>query len=1602
MATTTATPHVDSGAGPATASFDSRCGVALAAALFDSALPGEAEGIAGPVRDAIVDFVAAAAVRRPSGQPVLALDTAPGSQASARRRLALAIVNDDMPFLVDSVSAAITAAGLGIDRLLHPIVDVRRDGAGALIEIVGLAHGPLAADVTRESIIYIELERASAKARGELLDALRGVLADVRAAVADWPAMLAMLRATTRALAENPPPVAPHVAAEANAFLDWLAQDNFTLLGARRYALTGDLDDAAFEPVAEPGLGLLRDPAYPLWDGATADAPPQARRLLRSPEPLLITKAGAVSTVHRRVNADLIAAKGFDHAGRVVAETRFVGLFTSSALQTSPRLVPLLRRKVAEVIDALGFAKGGHTGKALIHVLEAFPREELFEAAPERLRTMALGLLSLLDRPRPKLFARGDPFGRFVSVLVYVPRDAYNSGIRESVGAMLGKALGGTVARYDVELRAEGLARVHYTIDVSGDVSGRAFDEADLDARLNALVRGWDEALETALVEATGGTRAARLSLTYGRTFSASYRAQYTPAEAAADIILLSGLENEGQRAVDLYRRDGDAPNQLRLKIYRLGQIIALSDAVPVLENFGLRVIEEFPFDLAGGRLGWIHDFLLEAPAGAEIDLDDLQRRVEPALREVLIGAQENDPFNALVLGAGLDTETVGWLRAYFRYLRQTGVAYGQQTVVDALRRYPALTRDLIGLFRARFTPAAEGLEPDAATSARDDAEHDVKTRLEDSLAAVTAIDDDRILRLYRSVIMATLRTNAFVPHGPEALAFKLDSRKVPDLPPPVPYREIWVFSSRVEGIHLRAGPIARGGLRWSDRRDDFRTEVLGLVKAQKVKNTVIVPTGSKGGFYPKQLPSPANRDAWLAEGTEAYRIYIRALLSVTDNLDAAGKVLPPEHVVCRDAPDPYLVVAADKGTATFSDIANAISLDHKFWLGDAFASGGKNGYDHKAMAITAKGAWISVTRHFRELGVDVQADLISTVGCGDMSGDVFGNGMLLSKTILLLAAFDHRHIFLDPAPEAAVSFAERARMFALPRSSWDDYDKALISKGGGVFSRTQKSIPISPEVKAALGIAADELSPDALIVAILEAKVDLLWFGGIGTYVKATTESNADAGDRANDAHRVNGAQVGAKVVGEGANLALTQAGRLEFALAGGRLNTDFIDNSAGVDCSDNEVNIKIALNGEVAAGRLDEAGRDALLVEMSPELAALVLRDNTLQTQALSIAERGGAAALPGHIRLIEALEDGPAQLDRAVEGLASDEALAQRGRGGGHLERPELAVVMAYAKMAVYDVLVTSALCDDALLAADLHMAFPRAMQERFPAAIDGHRLRRELIATKLANALINRGGLTMPFELAEEMGVGLAEVASAFVAARALFDFRDLWAAIEAADVPGPVALDLHVDAVAVLRTQMGDLLRSGGGLLPSELVARLKPGVARLGIGVFDLLRPEPRAQLERARARLTGWGTPADIADRLLTIEALDGAVGVGLLAADLGLDEAAAAMAYTRLGETLGLDWAKGAAAALSPTDPWERLLQAGLEREFEQLRLELLRRIVPGGGDPVAAVDGWLRANAGRVERIAAPVARARASGGVTTAMLAHLASTARAGLV
>ncbi|WP_174293280.1 NAD-glutamate dehydrogenase domain-containing protein, partial [Sphingomonas bacterium] len=1018
------------------------------------------------------------------------------------------------------------------------------------------------------------------------------------------------------------------------------------------------------------------------------------------------------------------------------------------------------------------------------------------------------------------------------------------------------------------------------------------------------------------------------------------------------------------------------------LKIYRRGGALALSDAVPVLENFGFRVIEEVPTALTDVDQSSIHAFLIETGGTLPVEAAVL----EAAIAAVLEGRAENDAFNRLIVDAAMLPAGVVMLRAWFRYLRQAGLPYGLTTVVDALRRAPVVAAGLIARFAAAHDPA-----PPIDVAAANDA-------IEQGLAAVVGIDDDRILRAYRALIAACLRTNAYTAVGDpltgEALAFKLDSRLIPGLPAPLPWREIWVYSPRVEGIHLRAGPVARGGLRWSDRRDDFRVEVLGLMKAQRVKNAVIVPTGAKGGFYPKQLPPASDRDAWLAEGTESYRIFIRALLSLTDNI-VDGAVVHPAGVRFHDGDDPYFVVAADKGTATFSDVANALALERGFWLGDAFASGGSVGYDHKAMGITAKGAWVGVQRHLAERGVDIQVQPISVVGCGDMSGDVFGNGMLLSRALKLVAAFDHRHIFIDPTPDPAASWAERARLFALPRSSWADYDAALISAGGGVWSRSEKTIPLSPETCAVLGVTATSLEPTQLISAILKAPADLLWFGGIGTYVKAAAENNASVGDPANDRLRVDAEALRVTAIGEGANLGVTQAARIAFALRKGRLNTDFIDNSAGVDCSDNEVNIKIALNREMIEGRLAYEDRNTLLASMTDDVAHLVLEDNRLQTLALSIAEGGAVAALPSYLRLIEMFE-GSGRLDRAVEGLASNEELARRAQEGGGLTRPELAVLLATAKLALQDAIETAKLGLDPALLPDLHAAFPPAMREAFGAAIDAHRLRGEIVATKLANRIVNRLGMLHPFELADEEGAAMGDIAAMFVVAEQLFGLDALWADIEAAAMPEAGRLALFDEVALAARSQIADLLRvSAPGRSPGRTLTLLRPGVEAIERQIEELLLDEARIQGQRIAAALAAAGAPPSLARRVVRLFEMDGAVGLADLGERIGLDEAVVARAFTHLGQALGLDWAQASAARIVSCDPWERLLLAGLARDFQQMRLDFLAR---GEGDPQAVVETWLTANAARVAQFRALIDRARGAAQPGAAMLAQIAGQAR----
>ena len=1549
------------GAAAGRASDSARAGAALeqaiAAVLVAGALPGETDGFDDAARAEAAAFVADVAARRPAGQPALRIESIAGDDA--RRRMRLAVVNDDMPFLVDSIAAAIAAHGLDIHRLLHPVVPVRRDGEGALAAILPSDES----GERRESMIYIEIERADAKARRALADDLRAVLADVRAAVTDWPKLQMALREEADTLPDG----------EGAALLRWFVDRHFTLLGHRVETADGKKRGA---------LGILAGTRAVVWDEAARDA--AIARFAGGGEAPLILKADCVATVHRRAPLDLIVLP-FRREGKLAGVSVHAGLWTSAALATPSERVPVLRMRLRAIEEKFGFDPQGHAGKALRHALSALPHDLLIGLRADDLERLALASMSLADRPRPKLMLVSGALARHLFAFVWLPRDELTTARRTAIGEFIERAAGATISSFAIELGEGGLALIRYILDVP---SGAPVpDAAALDVQVEAMVRGWAPAVEEALGIMVGAGPAARLVLGYGQAFPPAYRSRYLPEEAGRDMVRLRALADPAQRGARLYRVHSDGPRQLRLKTYRLGDFIPLSDAVPVLENFGFRVLEENPTALDGGRLGYIHDLLLEVDE--TIDVEALMARAEiaeGAIAAVLEGRAENDAFNQLVIAGGLDPVAVVLFRAWFRYLRQTGLAYGLDTVAGVLRRAPIVARRIVDLFAALHDPARHGEVPATAAGEAIDA----------ALANVAAIDDDRILRRIRAVVSATLRTNAFMPVANEALAFKFDSKAIPGLPAPLPWREIWVYSPRVEGIHLRGGPIARGGLRWSDRRDDFRTEILGLMKAQVVKNAVIVPTGAKGGFYPKQLPSPAaNRDAWLAEGTESYRIFIRALLSVTDNI-VEDKVVHPGGIVIRDGDDPYFVVAADKGTAAFSDVANAIALDRGFWLGDAFASGGSVGYDHKAMGITAKGAWVSVTRHLAEQGTDVQADPVTVVGCGDMSGDVFGNGMLLSKTLRLVAAFDHRHIFLDPAPDPAASWAERARLFALPRSSWADYEAKLFSQGGGVFPRAQKEIALSAEAAKALGIEPGTFDPASLIAAILKAPVDLLWFGGIGTYVKGRAESNSEVGDPANDANRVNGEDVRARAIGEGANLGVTQAGRVAFSAHGGRINTDFIDNSAGVDCSDNEVNIKIPLNREMAEGRLAFDDRNAFLATMTDDVAAIVLEDNRLQTLALSLAEHGGAGALPSQVRVIEMLE-ASGRVDRAVEGLESSDELLRRAQEDKGLARPELAILLSHGKLALQAAIERTDLATDPTLTPLLHAAFPPAMQARFGAAIDRHRLRGEIIATKMANRVVNRLGVVIPFELAEEEGISLAQVAATYFAADAIFGLEDIWTRIEQAKVAEDARLML-LDATAVsVRLHMADLVRAATAEMNAGQIAeQFGEGVRRLDAAAEGLLRQEAVAQADTLRARLAATGAPDDLVRRIVRLNELDGAVGTAALARRLGVDEITATHAYVRLGEALGLDWAKAAATRFVSADPWERLLTAGLARDFEQLRLDFVGHA--GGRDPLGAVEAWLVAHRARVAQFRALVDRARTAPTTTAAMLAQIASQAR----
>ncbi len=1478
----------------------------------------------------------------------------------------LEVINDNAPFLLDSTLAELVEQGLEPKLVAHPILAVARDAEGALVRLAGDASARAPEGTLRESLIHIHIDwLPDPAARERLVSGLERVYADVRVAVDDWSAMRTRLSLAMQAYRNNPPPLPEEELAEAMRFLDWIGVDNFTFLGMREYRFRSG--DASAEMVGEAGLGILRDPSVMVLRRGRdlVQTTPEIRAFLNKPLALIITKANVKSRVHRRVHLDYIGVKLFTEDGRLEGELRIVGLLTSSAYTGTAASVPYLRHKVAQVAKLAGFDQTSYSGRALMNVLDSYPRDELFQISVETLHRFALDILQLTERPRIRALARLDEFDRFVSVLVYIPKDRYDTGVRRRVGEFLARLYAGRISASYPSYPEGPLARTHYIIGRDGGETPRV-DRATLENGIGALVRTWSDGLKDALDAAKGTLKAHQSAERYAEAFGAAYRENFSATQAIADIATLDTMSAEKPRAVDFYRREGDPDTRVNLKVFTRGQPMLLSQRVPMLENMGFTVVNErtyriVPAGAAEGERVWMHDTALERARGGPIDVASAEPGVEAALMAQFRGLTESDAYDALVLEAGMAWREVALMRALGRFLRQVGVPYAQDYIAGALARHPEVARRLAAVFLNRFDPRHE-------ESARQATALRLAGALDADLASVTSLDDDRILRRFANLIAACVRTN-FFQIGPDGLprlviSFKFDSAAIEGLPAPRPLYEIFVSSPRVEGVHLRFGKVARGGLRWSDRPQDFRTEVLGLVKAQQVKNAVIVPVGAKGGFVPKQLPPASDRAAWFAEGTEAYRIFVRSLLELTDNLDGE-RVVPPANTVRHDGDDPYLVVAADKGTATFSDTANALSLDKGHWLGDAFASGGSQGYDHKKMGITARGAWEAVKRHFREIDHDIQTTRFTVAGVGDMSGDVFGNGMLLSEKIALVAAFDHRDIFLDPEPDLAATFKERERLFGLARSSWQDFDKTLISPGGGVFSRAAKSIPLSSKARALLELDKAEATPQEVMHAILRAKVDLLWFGGIGTYVRASAESDAQVGDRANDAIRITGQEVRARVVGEGANLGCTQAGRIEAARAGVRLNTDAIDNSAGVNTSDVEDNIKIGLTTPERDGRLTPEARNALLAEMTPEVAGLVLRNNYLQSLALSLSERRGAAEIAlarSQMRRLE--KDG--RLARAVEGLPSDAVLAQREQRGEGLTRPEIAVLLAYAKLALHDAILAGRLPDEPYLETELVRYFPGPLRERFADAILSHRLRREIIATQLANAVINRAGPGIVAKLEDETGADPTQIARAYLLTRDAFGLLDLNSAIDKLDarIPGQTQLQLYAAVQETLVARMVWFLRNADVARPlDQQIARFAAGVAAVSGA------PRTAEALARRDAAAAPWlaaGVPSELAARIVDLPLLEAAPEGVLMAEQARAEPGAAVATLFAVTDAVGVARIRQASLALKTADRFERLaVDRSLERIDRALRAMAVDVLTRHGVGP-EAVAAWRRSRA------------------------------------
>ncbi|HUR04701.1 MAG TPA: NAD-glutamate dehydrogenase [Nonomuraea sp.] len=1488
------------------------------------------------------------------------------------------VVTDDMSFLVDSVTMELARHDIGTYLVVHPQMRVRRDMTGKML---GRGQEDVTGQMLVESWMHFEIDRQSDPEALRQLEAdLQRVLSDVRQAVEDFRKMRGVAVQTAEDLTLNPPPLEPAEVEDSLDLLRWLADGHFTFLGYREYRLEHTDEGDALRALPGAALGILRDDK--IGSESFSVLPAEVRAKAREKQLLIITKANSRATVHRAAYLDYIGVKLFSPEGEVIGERRFLGLFTHVAYSESISRIPVLRRKLADVLEQAGLAPDSHDGKDLIEILETFPRDELFQTSLDQLLPIALGVLRLRERKQVKLFLRRDDYGRYISCLIYLPRDRYTTQVRVRMQELLLKALGGKTLDYSAMIGESALARLHVVIrgERGKQLPPPGVDVEELEARLAAITRSWEDDLAAALAELTSEEEAPKLARRYQGAFPEGYKADFPPEMAVVDLRRLEQLagSDENEIGLNLYEPYDAGEGERRLKIYKLGTPISLSRALPLIQRLGVEVVDERPYEVdrdndPATKNAWIYDFGLRYTPNDEVDRKDFKRLFQDGLIALWKGEVQADNFNSLILRAGLTWEQVEILRVYAKYLRQAGSAFSQRYMERVLTGNVRLARLLVRLFEAR-------LDPRRGDDVRADLADALHEEILGALDEVASLDEDRILRAYLEMIQATLRTNYFQTvdgRRKPYISLKFDPQAISVLPLPRPKYEIFVYSARVEGVHLRFGKVARGGLRWSDRMEDFRTEVLGLVKAQMVKNTVIVPTGSKGGFVVKRPPAGGGREELLAEGVACYRMFISGLLDVTDNL-VDGKVVPPPDVVRHDGDDTYLVVAADKGTATFSDIANGVAKEYGFWLGDAFASGGSIGYDHKVMGITARGAWESVKYHFRTIGTDVQTTDFTVAGIGDMSGDVFGNGMLLSQHIRLVAAFDHRHIFIDPDPDTARGFAERQRLFALPRSSWADYDTKLISAGGGVYQRTAKSIPITPQIREALSIpaAATSMTPNDLISAILRAPVDLLWNGGIGTYVKASTESNADVGDKANDSLRIDAAELRCKVIGEGGNLGFTQLARIEFARGGGLVNTDFIDNSAGVDTSDHEVNIKILLDQVVRDGELTDKQRNQVFTSMTDEVADLVLRDNYAQNVVLAATRAQSVEMLHIHSRYLRRLErDG--LVNRELEFLPSDKTLAERRQAKLGLTAPEFSVLLAYTKLVADAELLGSDLPDDPYLASWLVSYFPSALRKRFRAYMDAHPLRREIITTCVVNELVNSMGTTFMFRFSEETGASTPDIVRAYLVAREVFDLSSFYRAVEALDNKADTSIQIAMLLEARKLAERGTRWLLGNRRPPLDVAGSVSffvKGVNGLLAHIPKLLAGPDLAAFEERRDSFAARGVPTELAERVAAMVPAYSTFDLVEISSLTERPVNEVAEVYFDLADRLQLARLRERVIALPRDNRWNAMARAALRDDLYAAHASLTRDVLTHsepGLSPEDRLARWTEANSAAVHR-------------------------------